>query len=408
MNPSFKEKKPPLTIIGAGLSGLAAAVAIAPLGLDVTLYEQSAPHHTAHGAGIQLAPNAIKALAALGAWEAIAPYVDYPDGVLIRDGYSGHILTHVSRPRTLAKRFGAALGVVRRSDLHMGLKSTVLERTRAHLIESAPVEQVFFAQNGHWSTPYARDTKAYGALLGADGVHSLVRRTLHTQAQSLALPQTHWRAVIDLTHIPVHADGHAITLWLLEGAHVVGYAIGRGEAYNLVVTLSHDTIENYGLSPPFFGGSFRGICRALQDVLLCVPQGAWWEKPVFVAPSLPKTWGIGASSLIGDAAHGMLPALAQGAAMGFEDAWTLGAIVHAFLGKRTGTFSFWPQVFRAYETARHKRVSALARASLQQATIYHLGGGLRIARNLALQYGPKSIMMARLSKLYTWKPHRPV
>jgi len=234
------------------------------------------------------------------------------------------------------------------------------------------------------------------ALLGADGLKSAVRASLLGPAPPAFAGHVLYRALLPIEQVPDGTPTDCVALWLYPGGHVVHYPVRGGEEMNIVVaTESSRLAEGWGAP------------ASAAEVLACLPGAApplaamleapqeWRRWSAADRPAAGR-WGEGPVSLIGDAAHPVLPYLAQGAVMALEDAVVLGHCVTIETTLEAG--------FRAYERLRQPRVARLARLSRRQGRLYHLGGALRLARNAVLSAMPSDLFLARLDWLYSWQP----
>jgi salicylate hydroxylase len=232
--------------------------------------------------------------------------------------------------------------------------------------------------------------KAGEALIGADGVHSIVRESLEGASKSPLRRAILFRALLPADHAPTSLDPCAISLWLCPGAHLVAYAVSGGKQINMVAAA--EAPEAPGpVSSSEVAGYFRDSHASLLALLsLPLPWSSWPALWGDVAAN----WTKGRIALIGDAAHAIPPFLAQGAAMALEDAVVLGRVITR--SRDTAT------AFRQYEVLRRPRVLRVSQASYRQGDIYHARGAVRLARNLVLRsLGPAAIP-TRMGWLYDW------
>lgn len=382
-------EKGPFLIAGGGIAGLASAIAIARSGRNAAVFEQ-APAFEETGAGLQLAPNAIRALKVLGAWDAVAPFTTAPEEIIISDGRTGRILHRVQLGRTFERRFGEGYRVVHRSGLLTGLLETASASTGVALnpdkrligFTNSPSRVVANLADG--------EQRAGEALVGADGVHSVVRDGLESASKGPFGREMLFRALLPAESAPASVDPYAISLWLCSGAHLVTYPVRGGKQINMVAAAEapggSDPVSSSGVA-----GHFRD-CHANLLALLSLPA-AWSCWPALWGEVAPRSVK-GRIVLIGDAAHAMPPFLAQGAAMALEDAVVLGQVLE---GSRDTVAAF-----RQYAAVRRPRVLRVSRASCRQGHIYHARGAVRLARNLVMRsLGPAAIP-TRMGWLYEW------
>jgi salicylate hydroxylase len=311
---------PSIAIVGGGLAGLATAVALSRFGIAAEVFEQS-PRLGEIGAGINVSPQAIKALRAIGLGERIAAVANIAPGVLTRDMNSGAPLDYRDQA-VAAARFGIGVHTFHRGDLLQALASGVNPQN-IHLdhrlvgLEERPAGVALTFANGV--------TREADLLIGADGIHSLVRRVLHGHDNPTYTGQMVWRALLPGSDVPVEVlapGGHV--QWLGPGRHFFAYYLRGRDVVNIVTQEDTRTWVEEGWSTPGnpdeMRASFANPEPLLATLLGRVKQCSKWG--LFTRP-LTGNWGRGRIQLIGDAAHAMLPNAGQGASQSFEDAYIL-------------------------------------------------------------------------------------
>jgi len=383
----------PVLIAGGGIAGIASALGLARIGREASLLEQAAAFETV-GAGLQIGPNAVRALKYLDAWDAVAPASFAPPAIVIRDGHSGRVLQHIPL-NGFERRFGEPYRVIHRADLLAGL----VERAESHsgiALATGTHVKSFVDRGGHVEVETEAAVIPGEALLGADGVRSMIRGELVGDGLPVRHPESLFRA---LASIDAGTDSRlaAITLWLCRGAHVVHYPVRGGTALNLVVAAVEARWSGEGWSLPALSPEVLAHLPDIHEDLrnaLALPSG--WLKWAAASRAPASTWSRGRVALIGDAAHAALPYLAQGAAMALEDAVTLCVSI-----ERNGTLA---DAFRAYQVLRMPRTERIVRESRKLGNIYHAAGPLRIARNLVLRMTDPGDFLKRLAWVYDFDP----
>ncbi len=384
----------PVLIAGGGIAGLAGALGLARIGREARVLEQARAFETV-GAGLQIGPNAVRALDYLGAWERVAPASFAPPGISIRDGHSGRILQQVPLGASFERRFGAPYRVIHRADLLAGLVDAAAAQPGITLTTASPVTG--FADCGeHVEVETGGTALMGGALLGADGIRSAIRAALLADGPPVRHAETLFRALAPLA--VTFADPLAnVTLWLCRGGHVVHYPVQGGKALNVVAATLGGDWRGDGWSSPAASDELPALFPDAHPELrrvLALPTA--WQKWAAASRATARTWTRGRVALIGDAAHASLPYLAQGAAMALEDA--------VVLARNIQTSDTMVGALRAYQALRLPRTQRIVAESLRLGSIYHARGPVRLARNLVLRITKPEDFLSRLSWIYDFDP----
>jgi 2-polyprenyl-6-methoxyphenol hydroxylase-like FAD-dependent oxidoreductase len=385
----------PFLVAGGGIGGLAAALGLAGHGRAVRLFEQAQAFEEV-GAGLQMSPNGVAALRALGAWEAVEPSCVIPSEIHMRDGRSGALLQRIRLGKAFENRFGAPYRVCHRADLLAGLLAAARQTGN---IELNTGRKALSAEDLKDSArlAFAEGQSATGrAVIAADGIRSTLRAGTAGAILPAARRVTLYRSLVPLEKVPPEIEADCVTLWLCPGGHVVHYPVSNWRNFNIVAAADGDPGES-GWQTPAASGEvarrFMGVCEEL-DSLLAAPA-TWLRWPGADLPVLPS-WSSGNMALLGDAAHASLPFLAQGAVMALEDA--------VVLSRETAGAQPAAEAFRAYERQRKPRTSRIQEQSRRMCRIYHAGGLTALARNLTLHLASPSFALNRLEWIYRWRP----
>ncbi len=368
-------------IAGGGIAGLAAGLGLARIGRPSHIFEK-APSFDEIGAGLQLGPNAVRALQYLGAWDAVAPHCVSPAEIQVRDGLSGNILQRIPLGAEFEKQFGAPYRVTHRADLQNALFESVRSKSEIKLQTNAEVTDVSIAETT-LSLKSGR-TLAGQAIIAADGVHSMIRNLVIGQPGKKHSGHTLHRGLVPIGAIPASANADVVTLWLYPGGHVVHYSVSNGKQFNIVAAVEDSEIS--------LGAAFQRACKPLAEILAAKINWTKWPALDF-APA--PTWSKNRTVLIGDAAHASLPYLAQGAAMSLEDICVLSTAIQNAADLESA--------FRNFSASRFMRTSAIQKKSRQLGRIYHAKGVLRLARNAVLKATPGRSFTKRMSWIYSWQ-----
>jgi salicylate hydroxylase len=391
-----------IIVAGAGIGGLTAALALARKGFRVIVCEQS-PELSETGAGLQLSPNAARLLIELGIGERLQAQVVAPEWLAIRRARSGGEIARMRLGSEIAFRYGAPYWIAHRADLQAALRDAALAHPDILLQLGARMQDFVSHRNG--VTVQIRrsdevvDERAI-ALIGADGLWSVTRRILGDASKPRFSGRTAWRATVPATAMPDGFRAPAIHLWLGHGAHLVHYPVRAGALVNIVAIVG-DAWQGEGWSSPGAADELLkrfgplSWCRTARSVLQA-PE-SWLKWTLFDRPPR-RHWGHGNVTLLGDAAHPMVPFLAQGAAMAIEDAMVLADCLASNPEKVADSL-------RRYESLRRARTARVQRAARFTGEIYHLDGPLALARNMMLQGMGSENLRARYDWLYDWRRH---
>ena len=382
-------------ITGAGIGGLTLALALAKEGIASTILERAELFSEA-GAGIQLGPNAVSVLQDLGAGAALAPMVACPQAITILDGPSGRPLAKLPLGDWIARRHGAPYWVARRADLQAALLAVVRGSSLIEIVTAFQVER--FEDTGEKICVLSRDGRmARGRLLvGADGHWSTLRDQVCPGGALTFTGMSAARALLPAQDVPRPYREPLTRLWLAPQCHIVHYPVRAG-AEIAVVVIANDPWSGRDWSATadreVVLEKLTAFASELREVLASARE---WRKWALYDRSPLERWSRGRATLLGDAAHPILPYLAQGGAMAIEDAATLAAELAAHRSDPAGALV-------RYERLRRRRVARVQSASRINGRIYHLAGPLAAARNLVLKNLPGDRIMSRYDWLYGWK-----
>jgi salicylate hydroxylase len=361
-------------IAGGGIAGLAAALALAPS--PVTILERAATFGEV-GAALQLGPNAIRALQKLGVWEAVRPWASSPPEIHIWDGLTGRRLMRMALGSAFEKRFGAPYCVMMRADLQSALLSAVRGHRSIALHTASEVLEARSASQGIEAVLAAGAAICGTQLLACDGVNSALRQQAFPGSAAVESGYTLHRATLGHWRQSAGVAWECINLWLCRHAHVVHYPAGQAGRLNLVATTAKDRTP---------ADVHTGSTPMLRDLLGTVQ--AWQPWPGLYAPALPG-WRRGRMLLLGDAAHGTLPFMAQGAAMALEDAACLKDSMQS------------GGIESANWDGRRRRAARLHAETMRTVGHYHLRGPAAVLRNIVLRAAPAAFILSRQAWLYS-------
>ena len=387
-----------IAIAGAGIGGLTAALALASRGFRVAVFDKAARLEET-GAGIQLSPNATRVLDRLGLRERLLASVVAPDAVVIKTADDA-ALARLPLGPAAETRYGAPYWMIHRGDLQAALLDAVLAHPDITLTLGAAVDGCSPSTDGvavQVRRGDALEEVHAAALIGADGLWSRVRALAGETDTPRFARRSAWRALVlaDAASPPFRAP--AIHLWLGHGSHLVHYPVKAGAMIN-IVAIAGDGQPSDGWSTAASPDevmtrfSAESWARPARD-LMALPE-RWLKWPLYDRPLRPQR-GRGAVTLLGDAAHPMLPFLAQGAAMAIEDA--------AVLADALAAPHDAAAALRRYEQARSPRVGRVWRAARRNDTVYHLPWPASAVRDLAMGALGNERLLAHYDWIYGWK-----
>lgn len=387
----------PILIIGAGIGGLTCALALQQHGLRPVILEQ-ADSLGEVGAGIQLSPNAMSVMRKLGLEDALLAVGFLPQGIQSNHWKTGKILTQVPfAPLNLH----APYLHIHRADLHQILRAAVQANDPDCIHTSQRVAFVNSEQ-----TQLTLDTGEILSadwIIGADGIRSRCRDAVLGQTQAARFTgNVAWRGVLHRDAVPAHLHPTPYAnLWMGSGGHVVAYYLRGGELINFIAVREQDDWQDESWQSPahlaVLLGQFVGWDSKLLDLMAHSDPKQCYRWALFDREPI-QTWCNHRTLLLGDAAHPMLPFVAQGAAMAMEDSWVLAQL----LAQTAANTLDADQLGIRYQAARAERcarVQQLARDNMQ--LFHHRMPLLRWGRDLVAR-GMTAVSPALATKRVAW------
>ena len=357
-------RKPHILISGAGIGGLTAALALLRRGFDVDVYEQAAELKEV-GAGVQISANGTRGLYALGVGEALKTLAVEAEGKEIRLWSTGQTWKLFDLGVESIRLYGFPYFTVYRPDLHSVLADAVraLKRDAIHL----DAKCAGFAERGREVVLQLHNgAEAVGdALIGADGVHSVIRQALFGADKPQFLGVIAWRGVAPIERLPAHMRRPVGTNWVGPGGHVVHYPLRAGRLMNFVgiIERSDWQIESWTVrgTKEECSNDLRGWNADVHALIGAIDVPYKWA---LMGRDPMDCWTRGRITLLGDACHPMLPLLAQGAVMAIEDGVVLGRCFEKY-GDDVET------ALSRYEEVRRERANRAVRGSAENAKRFH-------------------------------------
>jgi salicylate hydroxylase len=352
-----------IAIVGGGIGGLAAALALIRQGIAVDVYEQ-APELKELGAGVQISSNGTRVLYSLGLGPVIEKTGVIVAGKEIRLWSTGQTWKLFDLGAVSVERYGFPYMMFHRGDLHAALLDGI-RRTQPDAIHLSRKCVAVAPRSDQVEIQFENAEPVVAPIvIGADGVQSRVRLSVFGADRPEFTGIVCWRGLIPRDRVPAGIKMDVGTNWVGPGGHVVHYPVRAGTLLNFVGLMERDDwrVESWTVqgTKDEFINDFRNWNPLIHACIREVQTPFKWA--LFARPPMPA-WTKGRVSLLGDACHSMLPMLAQGAVMALEDGCVLGRCV-----KRYGV---GPQALQAYETARRERANRAVAGSADNARRFH-------------------------------------
>lgn len=351
-------------IAGGGIGGLTAALCLLHHGHDVEIFEQASELGEV-GAGIQISPNAMKVFRAIGIEDLIAQNAFRPEKIEARMGESGMTLFEIPLADHAQKVWNAPYLHIHRADYIAALNEALVSYPNHDLHLGVSVDS--YEQTPDGAIAVLSDGRMANGdiLIGADGIHSAVRTQMLGPDKPRFTGNVAWRAVVPMDRLKDNFPNPTACAWMGRGKHAVTYQLRRGELANFVGVVERDdwTNEDWNESASRDEAleDFSGWHPVIQNLIEQADELFKWA--LFDREPLVQ-WVDGRIALLGDAAHPMLPFLAQGAAMAVEDAWVLAATL-------TNNPDDPMNALAEYQHQRKPRASRVQKASKANAKTFH-------------------------------------
>lgn len=376
-------------------------MALARNGFRVVILEQTERLEET-GAGIQLTPNAARILIGLGLEERLKPHVIAPTGLRVLDAETGREIVRMPLGEAAAQRYGAPYWAIHRGDLQTALAGAVARELNISLKLGMHVDDFAVHPNGVTVSAHGRagniDERGI-ALIAADGLWSAARPRMGYGQPPRFAGRSAWRALVRASSLSAGLAEPLIHLWLGRGAHLVHYPVKGGKLINIVVIMD-DTWNAPGWSEPAARDDllsrFSSRHWAPQALSLVAAPEAWLKWALYDRRPLLR-WSQGPVALLGDAAHPMLPYLAQGAAMAIEDAAVAAQCLARAPNEPAGAL-------RTYWAVRRRRAWKVQRLAARNGSRYHLNGLPAMLRDAAMRTLGGARLLRHYDWIYDWRP----
>ena len=382
-------------IAGGGIAGMATGFALARAGWQTTVFERAAEFSEV-GAGVQLGPNITRILQTWGLGDALKQVAAFPAGLRACSMSTGEVLATLPVKDALTT-YGAPYVTMHRADLH-GLLLQAANREGVQVLSDAVVQRM--AQTSDAATleviQHEQSQQHTAAMVvAADGVWSPLRQQLLGDGLPTFTGHIAYRALVAQANLPAYLRSQDVSVWMGSQAHVVSYPVRSGEYLNVVCLtegrLLDDDANNLQALQTWnakkseaqtlteLHHALRGACAPLIDLMLACRDWRLWPlcgRPVMQGA---HQHAQGRVALVGDAAHPMLPYLAQGAGMAIEDANELAA---QLLG---ATAANAPDRLQQFADARWQRNARVQTRAVRNGQIFHATGAVRVGRDIGLR-----------------------
>jgi 2-polyprenyl-6-methoxyphenol hydroxylase-like FAD-dependent oxidoreductase len=364
-----------LLIVGGGIAGVGSALALASAGFDVHVLEK-APVFAEYGAGLQLAPNALRALDQLGVLDETLETAVFPECMRLLDIVTGQALKTVDLGAPFRQRFTYPYVLMHRGDLLAALVDGCRRSGRVTLTSST--EAIGVEDLGDAVVVRCANGMVYRAagMIGADGLWSVTRKTLFTADEVKTAGYVAYRGTLPIAEVPFEASQTELLFWVGPEMHLVQYPVRGGETYNQVAvfktTAGSPHSDDWG-GPDELVAHFSKACDYVRTAVVQIGRDSRWP---LVDRDPIVTWARNRIVLAGDAAHPMLQFLAQGAAQSLEDALALARWVKHYA----------PDYARAFVAFQNSRVLRTSRVQVTARFFEHFWHPAGTAADLRNEY----------------------
>lgn len=367
-----------IVIAGAGIGGLCAALALAKRGFEVAVYEQSA-YLGEVGAGVQLSPNAMHVLQALGIADEVKAKAFNPASAVMRHYQTGKHYFTVPLGEAAIQKYAADYLHIHRADLHTALQHACETLNVSIHLGQTIQSYRHTSQNSATHNSRANNVARHNlsiqfeksesleadVLIGADGIKSKVQTCMLGQTCADFTGQVAWRGVIEAKKLPKGLIKPNANLWVGPGRHFVSYYLRGGSLVNFVAVQERTDWQKESWNEPGdineLRDTFSGWHPEVTELLAATESCYLWA--LFDRQPLSQ-WTDKNVALLGDACHPMLPFLAQGAAMAIEDSY---ALAHCLTNENDTQTAL-----KAYQDIRLARTRKIQLSARNNASLYHM------------------------------------
>jgi 2-polyprenyl-6-methoxyphenol hydroxylase-like FAD-dependent oxidoreductase len=362
----------PILVVGGGIGGLTAAIALGRSGRSVKLIER-AERFEPIGYGIQLGPNAFHVFDQLGIAKEVLSQSTLPEEGQLRDAVSGEVIAQLPMGTEIKRRYGNPYAVIHRGDLHEVLLEACDRLKIVDLENSCELKSFDDKENKVTATTVTGREIDGSALIAADGVWSRIRAQMFQDEPPQQFGYVAMRCLRPIVDFPRELAPNAVVLWTGTRYHMIHYRLQGGKLFNVVVgfrlqALGSDTPADAAQQ---MSSLFANACPQVRELLKFIDTSKYWD---IVAFNPISEWTKGRVALIGDAAHAMLQAMAQGACQAIEDSLTIANCI-------SENGEDYEAAFRNYQSRRLLRATRVQYMSRYMWEAIHVYGAMRNLRN---------------------------
>lgn len=411
-SPVTPDVRPDAIVVGGGIGGLGAALALSRKGVRVRLLE-SCKEFGEVGAGLQIAPNCTRILHEYGLLDEVRALGVQPESMVMKDAVDASELTRLDLG-DLERHYGFPYLVIHRSDLHRTLLEAC-SRAGVELLNDQKV--VGYENTGRGARVLLADGRIDEAevVIAADGLHS-VARALVSDDEPVSSAYVAYRAAVPIARVREHDVSRTdVVVYVGPRCHFVQYPLRGGEMFNQVAVFESPSAlageDDWG-TPDELDDAFVATCAQVQQGIPLMWRDRWWR--MFDRDPI-MNWVHGRIALLGDSAHAPLQYMAQGAVMAIEDGWVLAEHVGRQRPTRTaaGSGVDWDAALAAYNAVRPEHCRRVVLTARVWGELWHLEGAAREQRNAVLRdretrdysftdwvYGPTALVPEDEPELY--------
>lgn len=372
-----------ILVVGGGIGGLATALACGARGLGVQLIEKK-PVFSEVGAGIQLSPNVVRLLEGWGLGPGLDALACFAPLLQVRSAESAALLGQLALGARAVQRYGARYATIARADLHQLLLTAVQAQGTTLLMLNNAMLHVSQDSNAVQINSTDGHQRRSNVLIGADGLWSSVRDFVRSDAQPTFTGHLAYRAMVPQAGLPQALRSDVVTAWLGPRFHAVQYPVHGGQWLNVVVIVEGPAPDDdrahwdHEATALDLSAHLKQAATPLQDLVAAIKSWRLWPLNGLPPVRGPQELAFGRIALMGDAAHPMLPYLAQGAGMAIEDAASLAeSLSTPGLGDVAA--------LEHYAQTRWRRNARVQARAQRNGEIFHASGVQRWGRDVAMR-----------------------